>query len=194
MADTKSHGRTASLPTPREPVRADTVGSLLRPKRLRALFEELFADKETQIVNFVEASRQDRLDRLNALADEVIRDVGTRQIGAGLDVVSDGEMRRALFENSLYEGIEGISPNPRKMEFTDADSDPVQPPSTPKVTGRVRKVSSPAAREAAFLRSVTDFPFKVTSRGIDARQSTPRKRQRRVRRRKSARSVGSGPH
>ncbi|MGH2894416.1 MAG: hypothetical protein ACRDPM_14305, partial [Solirubrobacteraceae bacterium] len=138
------------------------MGSLLRPPKLRALFEELFADKETQIVNFVEASSQDKLEELNALADQVIRDVVTRQIGAGLDVVSDGEMRRALFENSLYEGIEGISPNPRKMEFTDADSDAVQPPSTPKVTGRVRKVSSPAAREAAFLRSVTDFPFKVT--------------------------------
>ena len=65
----------------------------------------------------------------------------TRQIAAGLDVVSDGEMRRALFENSLYEGIEGISPNPRNAEFTDASADPVQPPSTPKITGKVRKVS-----------------------------------------------------
>jgi 5-methyltetrahydropteroyltriglutamate--homocysteine methyltransferase len=92
----------------------------------------------------------------------VIRDVVARQIAAGLDVISDGEMRRALFENSLYEGIEGISPNPRRAEFTDASADAVQPPSTPKITGKVRKVSSPAAREAAFLRSVTDFPFKVT--------------------------------
>jgi 5-methyltetrahydropteroyltriglutamate--homocysteine methyltransferase len=149
-------------PTPRAPARADTVGSLLRPARVRALFEELFAGKDTQITNFVEADRRDKLDELNALADEVIRDAVTRQIAAGLDVVSDGEMRRALFENSLYEGIEGISPNPRKAEFTDASADPIQPPSTPKITGKVRKVSSPAAREAAFLRSVTDFPFKVT--------------------------------
>jgi 5-methyltetrahydropteroyltriglutamate--homocysteine methyltransferase len=154
--------RTAYSPTPREPARADTVGSLLRPARVRALFEELFADKETQVANFVEADRRDKLHELNALADAVIRDAVTHQIAVGLDVVSDGEMRRALFENSLYEGIEGISPNPRKMDFTDADSDAVQPPSTPKITGRVRKVSSPAAREAAFLRSVTDFPFKVT--------------------------------
>ena len=149
-------------PTPRAPARADTVGSLLRPARVRALFEELFAGKDTQITNFVEADRRDKVDELNALADEVIRDAVTRQIAAGLDVVSDGEMRRALFENSLYEGIEGISPNPRKAEFTDASADPIQPPSTPKITGKVRKVSSPAAREAAFLRSVTDFPFKVT--------------------------------
>lgn len=162
MTETQTHRPTASSSTPRTPARADTVGSLLRPPRLRKLFEEVFADKDTQITNFVEGDRQDRLEELNALADEVIRDVVTRQIAAGLDVISDGEMRRALFENSLYEGIEGISPNPRKMDFTDADSDAVEPPSTPKISGKVRKVSSPGAREAAFLRSVTDFPFKVT--------------------------------
>jgi 5-methyltetrahydropteroyltriglutamate--homocysteine methyltransferase len=162
MADVASDGRTASLPAPREPARADTVGSLLRPARLRALFEEVFSGKETHVVNFVEAGRRETLQQLDALADDVIRDVVTRQIGAGLDVISDGEMRRALFENSLYEGIEGISPNPRRAEFTDASADAVAPPSTPKITAKVRKVSSPAAREAAFLRSVTDFPFKVT--------------------------------
>jgi 5-methyltetrahydropteroyltriglutamate--homocysteine methyltransferase len=148
--------------TPRQPARADTVGSLLRPAKLRALFEELYADKDTQITNFVEPDRREKLAQLNALADEVIGDLVARQIAAGLDVVSDGEVRRALFENSLYEGIEGISPNPRKMEFTDAEAEMVQPPSTPMISGKVRKVSSPAAREAAFLRSVTDFPFKVS--------------------------------
>ncbi len=154
--------RTTCSPIPREPARADAVGSLLRPTRVRALFQELFADKETQVTNFVAADRRDKLDELNALADELIGEAVARQIAAGLDVVSDGEMRRALFENSLYEGIEGISPNPRRAEFTDASADAVQPPSTPKITARVRKVSSPAAREAGFLRSVTDFPFKVT--------------------------------
>ncbi|MGH2856834.1 MAG: hypothetical protein ACRDMJ_05055, partial [Solirubrobacteraceae bacterium] len=130
---------TAVLRTPRATARADTVGSLLRPARLRALFEELFAGKDTQIANFVQDDRRDRLDQLHAIADELIGDLVARQIAAGLDVVSDGEVRRALFENSLYEGIEGISPNPRKMEFTDADAEMVQPPSTPMISGRVRK-------------------------------------------------------
>jgi 5-methyltetrahydropteroyltriglutamate--homocysteine methyltransferase len=162
MVDTEPDRESSSSRTPRRPARADTVGSLLRPAKMRALFEELFADKDTQITNFVEADRRDKLEQLNALADEVIGDLVARQIAAGLDVISDGEIRRALFENSLYESIEGISPNPRKMEFTDADAETVQPPSTPMITGKVRKVASPAAREAAFLRSVTDFPFKVT--------------------------------
>jgi 5-methyltetrahydropteroyltriglutamate--homocysteine methyltransferase len=162
MGETGTDRGTAVSRTPRQPARADTVGSLLRPAKLRALFEELYADQDTQITNFVEPDRRDKLEQLNALADEAIGDLVARQIAAGLDVISDGEIRRALFENSLYEGIEGISPNPRKMEFTDADAEAVQPPSTPMITGKVRKVSSPAAREAAFLRSITDFPFKVT--------------------------------
>lgn len=147
---------------PRRPARAEIVGSLLRPPAVRRVFEEVFAGKDTQIVNFVEEEHEERLDRLNQLAEDAIREVVERQIAIGLDVVSDGEMRRALFENSLYEGIEGISPNPRKAEFTDDGGEVIQPPSTPRITSRVRKVSTPAAREAAFLRSITDFPFKVT--------------------------------
>jgi 5-methyltetrahydropteroyltriglutamate--homocysteine methyltransferase len=147
---------------PRSPARAEIVGSLLRPPAIRRLFEEVFAGRDTQIVNFVEPARQAQLERLNELADEAITEAVQRQIDIGLDVVSDGEMRRALFENSLYEGIEGISPNPRRADFTDSEADVVEPPSTPMITGRVRKVGSPAAREAAFLRTVTDFPFKVT--------------------------------
>ena len=85
-------------PAPRAPARADTVGSLLRPVRVRALCEELFAGKGTQITNLVEADRRDKVNELNALAEEVIRDAVTRPIAAGLDVVSDGEMRRALSE------------------------------------------------------------------------------------------------
>lgn len=128
-------------PAPRAPARADTVGSLLRPARVRALFEELFVGTGTQITNLVEADRRDKVNELNALAEEVIRDAVTRPIAAGLDVVSDGEMRRALSGNSLYEGIEGISPNPRKAEFTDASADPVQPPSRPR--SRARCARSP---------------------------------------------------
>src|SRR5437763_13817846 len=119
MVELETNRGTTEDATPRHPARADTVGSLLRPPKLRALFEELFADKDTQITNFVEPDQRAKLERLNALADEVIGDLVARQIAAGLDVVSDGEMRRALFENSLYEAIEGIAAKPRQTEFTD---------------------------------------------------------------------------
>jgi 5-methyltetrahydropteroyltriglutamate--homocysteine methyltransferase len=158
----ESNTPTIERRSPRQPARAETVGSLLRPPAVRELFQQIFADQDTQVTNFVDSERQTDLRRLNELADQAIRDAVRRQIDAGLDVVSDGEMRRAVFENSLYEGIEGISPNPRRAEFTDDAADTAQPPSTAKVTGKVRKVGSPAAREAAYLRSVTAHPFKVT--------------------------------
>jgi 5-methyltetrahydropteroyltriglutamate--homocysteine methyltransferase len=148
--------------TPRRPARAEVVGSLLRPPALRELFAEIYAGKDTQITSFVEAERTGQLARLGELAEEAIRAAVRRQIELGLDVVSDGELRRGVFENSLWEGLDGISPNPRKMEFTDSTGELISPPSTAMVTGRVRKVRSPAAEEAAFLASITDYPFKVT--------------------------------
>jgi 5-methyltetrahydropteroyltriglutamate--homocysteine methyltransferase len=138
------------------------VGSLLRPPAIRRLFEELYEGRDTQIATFVGSERADELARLNLLAEEAIREAVARQIAIGLDIVSDGELRRGVFENSLWEGLEGIAPNPRKMEFTDATGEIISPPSTAMVTGRVRKVRSPAAEEAAFLASITDYPFKVT--------------------------------
>jgi 5-methyltetrahydropteroyltriglutamate--homocysteine methyltransferase len=147
---------------PRVPARAEVVGSLLRPPAIRDLFEEIYAGQDTQITTFVDADRAGELARLNALAEEAIRDAVRRQIDIGLDVISDGELRRGVFENSLWEGLAGIAPNPRKMEFTDSTGEIISPPSTAMVTGRVRKVRSPAAEEAAFLASITDYPFKVT--------------------------------
>jgi methionine synthase II (cobalamin-independent) len=138
------------------------VGSLLRPPAIRQLFERIYAGKETQIATFVDEASAADLTRLNQLAEEAIRGVVRRQIDIGLDVVSDGELRRGVFENSLWEGLEGIGPNPRKMEFTDKTGEIISPPTTAMVTGRVRKVRSPAAEEASFLASITDFPFKVT--------------------------------
>jgi 5-methyltetrahydropteroyltriglutamate--homocysteine methyltransferase len=157
-----SDGAGPSLRTPRRPARAEIVGSLLRPPEIRRLFEEIYEGKDTQITTFVDPDRANQLARLGVLAEEAIRDVVRRQIELGLDVVSDGELRRGVFENSLWEGLEGIAPNPRKMEFTDATGEIIAPPSTAMVTGRVRKVRSPAAEEAAFLASITDYPFKVT--------------------------------
>ncbi len=148
--------------SPRSPARAEIVGSLLRPPELRRLFERVYAGADTQITTFVDERRSADLEALHEVAEREIRRVVARQIELGLDVVSDGELRRGVFENSLWEGVEGIAPNPRKMTFTDETGEEISPPSTAMVTGRVRKVRSPAAEEVAFLASVTDHPFKVT--------------------------------
>src|SRR5881397_2329094 len=80
-------------------VRADIVGSLLRPDYLvqaRARYEggDLTPAAYKQI--------EDRA------VDQVI----AMQEGAGLDVVTDGELRRHTFIDKLVEAVEGLTPDP----------------------------------------------------------------------------------
>ena len=96
---------------------------------------------------------------LDALADEAIAVAVARQIDAGLDVVTDGEMRRAHFVNSLFDAVEGIADNP-VIDYFEGDGE-VGPPPDPRVRERLRIVDNPMAREIQFLRSCTSWPAKV---------------------------------
>jgi 5-methyltetrahydropteroyltriglutamate--homocysteine methyltransferase len=130
--------------TPRRPARAEVVGSLLRPPELRAAVE----------------TRSDPA-HLGAVADAAIERVVLRQIEIGLDVVSDGEFRRWMFLNSFYDAVEGIATDRSAIEFTNERGETVVL-TVPSIETRLRKVESPAAREAAFMARLTDRPFKVT--------------------------------
>ena len=69
-------------------IRTDVVGSLLRPRPARKR-----ASASTR------ASSTPR--RLRALEDEAVRDAVRLQESVGLDVISDGEMRRLNFQDSF---------------------------------------------------------------------------------------------
>jgi 5-methyltetrahydropteroyltriglutamate--homocysteine methyltransferase len=125
---------------PRRPARAEVVGSLLRPQRLL----EAEPAAAPQIV------------------DEEVRAAVTRQIDLGLDVVTDGEFGRAAFTHSFYDAIEGIEPRPVAVRFRNAAGEKVTYTGVPRISGRLRKVDSPLAREADRLRGITDHPFKVS--------------------------------
>jgi hypothetical protein len=45
---------------------------------------------------------------LRALEDQAIRDAVRRQVEIGLDVVTEGELRRWMFLNSFYDAVEGF--------------------------------------------------------------------------------------
>lgn len=143
----------------RHPARAEHVGSLLRPQALLAKHAEVYEPGHTSLL---EEERSKDLSGLRSLEDELIREAVRRQVDAGLDVVTDGEFRRALFVNSFYDAVDGIGPNPDGVIFRDGEGNRVRYAGAPMVTGRVRKRESPAAREAEFLASITDHPFKVT--------------------------------
>src|SRR5947209_20316073 len=79
--------------------RADTIGSLLRPDyllRARAQFEAREVDAASYKV----------------IEDRAVDQVIAMQEGAGLDVVTDGELRRHSFIDQLVEAVEGLTPDP----------------------------------------------------------------------------------
>jgi 5-methyltetrahydropteroyltriglutamate--homocysteine methyltransferase len=129
---------------PRSPARAEVVGSLLRPPELIAAVE----------------ARSDPV-HLGAVADEAIVCVVERQAEIGLDVVSDGEFRRWMFLNSFYDAVEGVATDRSEVEFRNERGETVVL-QVPSIEERLRRVDSPAAREAAFLAGIADRPFKVT--------------------------------
>jgi 5-methyltetrahydropteroyltriglutamate--homocysteine methyltransferase len=138
--------------------RAEVVGSLKRPPRLVEANERIYAPGHFA----VEAhERAKGLDEIHAIADEEIPRVVARQIEAGLDVVTDGELRRYMFINSFFDGIEGFSSDLGKVQFRN-DEGATFEWNLPFVVDRMRVVDRPASREAAFLSATTDHLFKVT--------------------------------
>ena len=150
---------SATARAPRRPARAEVIGSLLRPPRLLAAMEELYAPGH--LMAYAEDRAHDR-SAADAIADEEIRRVVARQIDAGLDVVTDGEFRRLLYTNSLQDAIEGFEPGAHGRTFRTPSGEVFETPPLPVASAPLRKVASPAAREAQFLGSVTTHPFKVT--------------------------------
>jgi 5-methyltetrahydropteroyltriglutamate--homocysteine methyltransferase len=80
---------------------------------------------------------------------------------AGLDIVTDGEMRRESYSNRFATELEGI----------DLD-DPGQIPSrsghlitVPRIVGKIRRKHSVEARAVKFLRANTDRKVKITIPG-----------------------------
>jgi 5-methyltetrahydropteroyltriglutamate--homocysteine methyltransferase len=148
---------------PREIPRAETVGSLLRPPALRAMFPTVYEGHKTPSPRLLDAEGLRRLEELERLADVAVRDVVARQVDAGLDVITDGELRRASFTHSLVDALGGFEDSQVEFAFTNEQGEAMVPPSGPAVGAmRVSKVDNPALREAEFVRSLTDHPVKVT--------------------------------
>jgi 5-methyltetrahydropteroyltriglutamate--homocysteine methyltransferase len=143
---------------PRAPARAEVVGSLLRPPALRRAIESFYEPGHSAIL--ADERAKDRTE-LQELEDEAIRDGVRRQVELGLDVVTDGEFRRWMFLNSFYDAVEGFRTD-NVVHFRNAAGEDI-PLRVHEIVDRLKQVDSPAAREAAFMTSVTDgYPFKVT--------------------------------
>lgn len=80
---------------------------------------------------------------------------------AGLDIVTDGEMRRESYSNRFATALEGVDiDNPGTALDRSGHPNPV-----PRVTGKVRRKHPVEVRDVEFLRANTDRTIKITVPG-----------------------------
>jgi 5-methyltetrahydropteroyltriglutamate--homocysteine methyltransferase len=80
---------------------------------------------------------------------------------AGLDIITDGEMRRESYSNRFATALEGIDiDNPGTALDRSGHPNPV-----PRVTGRVRRKHAVEVRDVEFLRKNTGRTIKITVPG-----------------------------
>src|SRR6202007_2091102 len=80
---------------------------------------------------------------------------------AGLDIITDGEMRRASNSNRFATALEGVDiDNPGSALDRSGHPNPV-----PRVTGKVRRKHPVEVRDVAFLRKHTERMIKMTVPG-----------------------------
>jgi 5-methyltetrahydropteroyltriglutamate--homocysteine methyltransferase len=131
--------------------RAEPVGSLLRPQELlRARAER--ADGQLAPPEFKRLEDAE-VDRAVAL-----------QEAAGLDVVTDGEMRRAHFTGPVSEAVDGLGQVPAdRIDWHGAKpADEMTYAHRRAVTGKLRKTRSVVQEEFVYLRARATRPVKIT--------------------------------
>jgi methionine synthase II (cobalamin-independent) len=134
-------------PKGRPPFRADHVGSLLRPERLRQAFRQ-FAAREIDARAF------------NAIQDDAIRDVVRLQEEVGLEVVTDGEFRRGSYWGRFVERA-GFEIRPAIFRFRNDQGHEVEF-TAPFAAGKIRRTQPLALDEFLFLRDQTALTPKIT--------------------------------
>jgi 5-methyltetrahydropteroyltriglutamate--homocysteine methyltransferase len=80
---------------------------------------------------------------------------------AGLDIITDGEMRRESYSNRFANALDGVDlDNPGTALDRSGHPNPV-----PRVVGKIRRRHAVEVRDVAFLRANTDRKIKITVPG-----------------------------
>ena len=130
-------------------IRADVVGSLLRPEELKTAREQL--DRGTLAPG-----------EFKRLEDRGVDEVVRQQEAAGLDVVTDGELRRYAFFGHLIEALAGFDKQGGwAVPFRDETGEELVF-KRPVVVEKLRWRRSMCGEEFAYLRARATKPTKVT--------------------------------
>jgi len=80
---------------------------------------------------------------------------------AGIDIITDGEIRRESYSNRFATALEGIdTSNPGEVKARSGQATPV-----PRVVGKIRRTRAVEVRDMEFLRANTERTAKITLPG-----------------------------
>ena len=128
--------------------RAEQVGSLLRPAEL---LQARAAHGESKI----------SLEELRAKEDHAIRQALEKQRRVGIDILSDGEMRRGSWATGMAEAVEGFVAQRVELEWKGPGGG--REGSTLLAAGaKLKKTCKLTAHELSFLKKHAPGAFKVT--------------------------------
>ncbi|MEZ5657433.1 MAG: 5-methyltetrahydropteroyltriglutamate--homocysteine S-methyltransferase [Burkholderiaceae bacterium] len=130
------------------PLRADHVGSLLRPPALRNAFRQ-FARGEIDQTAF------------RSIQDASIRRIVQLQESVGLQVINDGEFRRSSYWSRFCECCGGMTIRSASFRFRDDEGNETEF-TAPYASTRVRRERPITIDEATFVRPLTGHMVKVT--------------------------------
>ncbi len=131
--------------------RADVVGSMLRPKFLLDAQELL---KKGHISHA----------ELTRVEDRAVKEAVAIQEKTGVDVVTDGEMRRPVFCHNFVKACDGFAWNVpgNTVIWFDMKGNKVVDPVTVGVVRKIEKKHDISVDEFSFLRGITNKPKKIT--------------------------------
>ena len=151
-------------------IRTDVVGSLLRPEYLKEAWRQ---HGEGELDN----------DALREVEDRAIREAVALQEAIGLDVLTDGEMRRLNFQDSFAHAVAGFEVGEQAITWHEARPsgsaplsrldhrpDEVAGPAVAQrrpVRERLHLIRNPLRDEYNFVSALTRLPVKVTLIGPD---------------------------
>ncbi|MBO0686881.1 MAG: cobalamin-independent methionine synthase II family protein [Candidatus Dormibacteraeota bacterium] len=130
--------------------RSDVLGSLIRPPALVRARAALHAG-ELSLAEF------------KVFEDRAVDQAIALQEGAGLDVVTDGEMRRLAFTDHLRASVEGVAPGSGDVTPTfHGATDEAVMPGMGVVVDRLRRRRMLTPEEFTYARARARRPVKVT--------------------------------
>jgi 5-methyltetrahydropteroyltriglutamate--homocysteine methyltransferase len=135
--------------------RAEVIGSLLRPNYLKEARQKW----ESGLLSTRDFKR---------IEDRAVDEALILQEQAGVDVVTDGEMRRTHFIAPLTDVISGIKPIPafkrvwRRLHEPDQPADETEIQVQYAVVDKIRRLRTLTSEEFTYARSHARQPLKVT--------------------------------